>query len=113
MLPVFGNEKRRRINLGGQNSNQSHDAIVNQAKMRRGEREERRRQQDAALRIQAWWRGGLEAKSIRKQLQQTYRSDPLSVRGMRCLVLIGKNSDALAIWSSAVLDLGIGSSDVR
>ncbi|KZV60925.1 HECT-domain-containing protein [Peniophora sp. CONT] len=107
MLPVFGNEKRRRMNLGGQSSSQSHDAIVNQARMRRGEREERRRQHDAALRIQAWWRGSLETRNIRFQLLQTFRSDPLSIRGMRCLVLIGKKPDALAIWSTAVLGSGV------
>jgi ubiquitin-protein ligase E3 C len=108
MLPVFANEKRRKINLGGQVSVQTHDSIVNQARARREEREDRRRQHESAVRIQAWWRGSREARSVRRELYTVFQRDPLSISGLRCLVLIGGNDQVLGTWSAAVVGSGEG-----
>ncbi|KAI6044738.1 HECT-domain-containing protein [Pisolithus marmoratus] len=103
MLPMFGDERRRRaMNLGGSKSVTSPAAILEQAKALRNEREVLRRREESALKIQSWWRGTLEARSVRWRMRQLFLQDMTSLTGLRCLVFVGQDDDLLQKWSAAV-----------
>ncbi|KIK81041.1 hypothetical protein PAXRUDRAFT_833139 [Paxillus rubicundulus Ve08.2h10] len=100
MLPLFGDERRRReINLGGSTSVSSQAAILDQARARRIEREALRRREESAIRIQAWWRGVSEAQRVRQQLRHVFQENVTGLTALRCLVFIGKDEDLLIQWS--------------
>ncbi|KAF4562672.1 hypothetical protein EYR36_004066 [Pleurotus pulmonarius] len=98
---MFADERRRKINLGGASSAQSHAIILDQAKARRLEREALRRKQEQATRIQAWWRGQKEARLVRARMLELFARDMFSITGLRCLALT-RDEMALESWSTAV-----------
>ncbi|KAK0207871.1 HECT-domain-containing protein [Desarmillaria ectypa] len=103
MLPLFGDERRRNINLGGASSASTQAAILDQAKQLRNQRNELKRQHENAVILQAWWRGIREARLVRNEMRRTFESNVMGITGMRCLVLIGQDEEALGIWSNAML----------
>ena len=105
-VPIFGdqpNKRRREINLGGQHTATSHSAILHEAKLRRMQRNDEKRRQDAAIRIQSSWRGYSALLAARKRLRTTFEQDITSLTALRCLVLMGQDEDALGRWSTVVL----------
>lgn len=108
MIPIWEDEKRRKINLGGATSASSHAAILDQVKARRLEREDYRRREINAVRLQAWWRGVSEAKLARQHMKTVFANDVTGITGLRCLVLIGKDEDVLGQWSRAMIAGGQG-----
>ena len=109
MIPLFGEDRRRRdINLGGRSSSTSQVSILNEAKARREERQDYKRRQKNAVRIQAWWRGLREAQTVRQELRKTFEHNVTGITGLRCLVLIGQDEHALAQWSTAMISAGEG-----
>ncbi|KAK7694083.1 hypothetical protein QCA50_003659 [Cerrena zonata] len=108
-LPLFGdhpNKKRREINLGGTNVTRAHSSILQDAHLRRVRREEERRRQENASRIQAWWRGTLRRSVVKQQLRELFEEDVDGINGLRCLVLIGPDKHILEKWSSTVVSNG-------
>ncbi|KAK0506657.1 HECT-domain-containing protein [Armillaria luteobubalina] len=103
MLPIFGDERRRNINLGGASSASTQATILDQAKQRRILRDEQKRQHENAVILQAWWRGVREARLVRRQMRMTFESDVMGITGLRCLVLIGQDEEAMGVWSNAML----------
>ncbi|TRM60846.1 HECT-domain-containing protein [Schizophyllum amplum] len=87
---LFEDSRRRRINLGGASGASSQSALLDQAKARRLERQTLKRKQDSAIKIQSWWRGMREARSVRRNLRRALDQDVASLTGLRCLVLIGQ-----------------------
>ena len=114
MIPLFGNERRRQINLGGSSSASSisHTTILNQAKQRRLEREDNRRRHDNAIRLQAWWRGMRESRITRNEMRKLFMENVTSLTGLRCMVLI-RDEEILGIWSSAMIESGEGRLHLR
>ncbi|KAG2070327.1 HECT-domain-containing protein [Suillus decipiens] len=107
MLPLFGDERRREINLGGSSSvTTSQAAILNQARARRIERETVRKRQESAVTIQAWWRGITSARRVRQELREQFTGDITGLTGLRCLVLIGQDTSFLDRWAAEVLSQG-------
>ncbi|KAG1858820.1 HECT-domain-containing protein [Suillus subluteus] len=107
MLPLFGDERRREINLGGSSSvTTSQAAILNQARARRIERETVRKRQESAVTIQAWWRGITDARRVRQELREQFIGDITGLTGLRCLVLIGQDIDFLDRWAAEALSQG-------
>ncbi|KAG0694768.1 HECT-domain-containing protein [Suillus ampliporus] len=107
MLPLFGDDKRREINLGGSSSvTTSQATILNQARARRFERETLRKRQESAVTIQAWWRGITDSRRVRQQLREQFTGNVTGLTGLRCLVLIGRDDDFLDRWSTEVLSQG-------
>ncbi|KAI0039666.1 HECT-domain-containing protein [Auriscalpium vulgare] len=105
---ILGQEKRRRINLGGATSASSHVDILHQAKAQRSQRQDSRKRQESAAHIQAWWRGVCRRRAVKRELRLLFEADALGLNGLRALVLIGRNEEVLAQWSSAVLQEGEG-----
>ncbi|KAJ3552359.1 hypothetical protein NM688_g4189 [Phlebia brevispora] len=109
-FPLFGEDisgkRRREINLGGTTSQSTQASIIQEAKARRLQRDEGRRRQDGAIKIQSWWRGRRQAELVRRQLRETFNQDVTSLTGLRCLVLIGRDEAALGRWSTEVTRLG-------
>ncbi|TFK31976.1 HECT-domain-containing protein [Crucibulum laeve] len=106
MIPVFGDENRRKINLGGASSATSHQAILDQARAERNERQKLKRKQESAVKLQAWWRGIQEAQVARKEMRGMFDEDVTGITGLRCLVLIGQDEEIIGRWSSAVMQGG-------
>jgi ubiquitin-protein ligase E3 C len=108
MLPLFGDDRRKNINLGGSNSVLSQAAILDQAKVRRLEREEIKKQQQSAVKIQSWWRGISVGRRVRRELrfvaEQAIRENgngKIDLGGLRSVVLIG-DERVLALWAGVV-----------
>ncbi|KAI0632541.1 HECT-domain-containing protein [Trametes polyzona] len=105
-IPLFGdtpNKRRREINLGGTHTATSHNDILQQAKLRRLQRNDLKRRQDSAALIQRWWRARAALQAARRDLRHTFEQDISSLTGLRCLVLLGQDEDALGRWSSVIL----------
>ncbi|KAJ7649720.1 HECT-domain-containing protein [Roridomyces roridus] len=109
MLPIFGETRRREINLGGSSSSSTLSSIQDQAKARRAEREEQKRRNENATRIQAWWRGVSAIRAAKAEMRRVFESDVQSIMGLRCLVLLGRDQDALRMWARAMEAGGEGS----
>jgi ubiquitin-protein ligase E3 C len=130
MLPVWGNERKRHINLGGASASTSQSMIIDQAKIRREERIEAKRRADAAIKVQSWWRGAQEAHKVRAAVRADLQTElsrsgaeaPVEIQTLRKLVVVGKNwkgkesgisSDGkvvLGMWSERVVASGPGMS---
>lgn len=108
MLPLFeaDDRKRRNINLGGRSSSSTHTSILDEAKLRREERQNQLKRHRSAVQVQAWWRGRRESRIVRIQLRHILDQDPAGINGLRAAVLIGQDEDSLAIWSRNILQLG-------
>lgn len=107
MFPLFGDKptnRRREINLGGAHSATSYTDILNEAKAKREQRQELKRRQDSAIRIQTWWRGISQVRSIKRELRRLFEQDITGIEGLRCLILIGQDQDALGRWSTAIVN---------
>ena len=113
MIPIWGDERRRPINLGGTSTASSHAAILDQAKARRLEREDNRRKEESAVKVQGWWRAVREARLVRGYLRRVFEGDVGGITGLRCLVLIGgRDGELLGRWSGAMVAGGERESDV-
>ncbi|KAJ7679175.1 HECT-domain-containing protein [Mycena polygramma] len=109
MLPLFGDERRRQINLGGSSTVSSLSAITDQAKARRIERTEQKRKNDSAIRIQAWWRAVSSIRAAKKEMRRAFENDVEGLTGLRCMVLIGMDQEVLGKWAQTVATKGEGS----
>ncbi|KAJ6545022.1 HECT-domain-containing protein [Mycena vulgaris] len=109
MLPLFGDEKRRQINLGGSSSVSTLSSITDQAKARRAERTEQKRKNDNATRIQAWWRGVSAIRAAKEEMRRVFETDIEGITGLRCVVLIGMDQKVLGKWAQTVVGKGEGS----
>jgi ubiquitin-protein ligase E3 C len=103
MIPIWGDERRRPINLGGTSSASSHTAILDQAKARRLEREDNRRRELSAIRVQAWWRGVREAEAVRGRMRDIFWEDVRGIRALRCMILVGRDEEVLGGWSAEMV----------
>ncbi|KAJ7067265.1 HECT-domain-containing protein [Mycena amicta] len=104
----FPQERKRQINLGGSSSNTTLASLTDQAKARRNERTQLKRQNDSATRIQAWWRGVAAIRAVRAQMRQVFEHDVDGLTGLRCLVLMGRDEQVLGRWSETMLARGEG-----
>lgn len=109
-FPLFGDpgKRRREINLGGVTAQSSQASILQEAKARRLQRDELRRREEGAIKIQSWWRGRRQAELVRQQLREKFEQDVTGLTGLRCLVLIGRDEASLARWSTEIIAAGPG-----
>ncbi|KAF9019064.1 hypothetical protein BDZ89DRAFT_1103514, partial [Hymenopellis radicata] len=103
-MSLFDDERKRNINLGGSSTAaaQSQSALFDQVRQRRELRLEQKRRNDAAIRIQSQWRGTLSKQRLRVELRRTFDGDVTGLTGMRCLVLLGQDDEALGMWCSTM-----------
>lgn len=106
MYPLPGEEKRRKVNLGG-SSGPSHAVLIEEAKSLRNLRQHQKLQFDSAACLQARWRGILGRRLVQAEMRTIFDRDILGISGLRCLVLLGED-EMLAKWASAVLSGGDG-----
>ncbi|KAF8344659.1 hypothetical protein F5887DRAFT_918031 [Amanita rubescens] len=74
-IPLFAEEGRRRINLGGTSSAVSHATIIDSARLKRLERLEQKRRHDSACKLQEWWRGVIQIRQLKKELRARFEAD--------------------------------------
>lgn len=108
MIPVFDDERKRKINLGGVVPATTPAAIIDRVREERLIRAQQKRRVEQAVRIQAWWRGLREARYAKLKMREAFEADVTGMTGLRCLVLIGKDEEMLSQWSKAMLELGKG-----
>ncbi|KIY44522.1 hypothetical protein FISHEDRAFT_67438 [Fistulina hepatica ATCC 64428] len=106
MYPLFGDETRRKINLGGVSTRSNRADILSDASARRIERERAQRQRIAATRIQSWWRGARAAEVKRAELKRTFEGDVTGITGLRCLLFLHNDDDALCRWAKETYAAG-------
>ncbi|KDQ20978.1 hypothetical protein BOTBODRAFT_26989 [Botryobasidium botryosum FD-172 SS1] len=110
MLPSFsfsGPGRTRQINLGGSHTTATHADILDKVKAQRAERQDLRRKKESALKIQAWWRGRVQAQKVRAQLRRAFDDGaanwPLrgkdAIMWTRALIVGGEDWDRLGKWS--------------
>jgi len=110
MLPSFGDEWKRKINLGGTSSAATSASILSRVQEERQARAAHKERTEKAVRIQAWWRGYLESRRTKLEMRKAFDQDVMGLTGLRCLVLIGKDDEVLGRWANDVLRLGPGKS---
>jgi ubiquitin-protein ligase E3 C len=115
MLPFDFDTRKRKINLGGSNSASSSSTILNDVREQRLQRLSQKRQNEAALSIQAFWRSCLSSRELKNELRVTafhdHGSTPpedLELTRLRCLMLLGKDWKALERWSGEFVKAGAG-----
>jgi len=96
-------ERKRKINLGGTSITSTPASILERVQAERLARAQQKRRIDNAIKVQAWYRGLKEARETRSELQKLFKADILSLTGLRCLVLIGRDEDVLSTWVTKVL----------
>ncbi|KAF8805019.1 HECT-domain-containing protein [Phlegmacium glaucopus] len=106
MLPVFNDDKKRKINLGGVFNVATPATIINRVHEERSIRAQQKRRVEKAVRLQAWWRGIREARDAKIEMRKAFQTDVTGITGLRCLVLIGRDDEVLSQWSKAMLELG-------
>ncbi|KAF7339313.1 HECT-domain-containing protein [Mycena sanguinolenta] len=106
MLPLFRDEKRREINLGGTSSVFTRSQIIDQAHAARIERAEHKLQR-AAICIQSWWRGVAAVCAAKADMRKAFETDIEGLLGLRCMVLIGMDQ-VLGKWSQTIVAKGEG-----
>ncbi len=110
-IPLFGDEpgkRRRQINLGGTSTATTQASILQDAKARRLQRQEEKKRQESASKIQSKWRSVKLSREVRGHLREVFDSDVTGLTGLRSLVLLRNDKEALMNWSSATLQLGNG-----
>ncbi|KAF8874714.1 hypothetical protein CPB84DRAFT_1817858 [Gymnopilus junonius] len=105
-FPSFGNEYKRKINLGGASTSSSATSILRSVQAEREARAALRQRTESAVRIQAWWRGVKAARVAKGEMRRMFERDVLGLTGLRCLVLIGRDEEVLGMWAGEVLRLG-------
>lgn len=113
MLPFLGDEHKRRIDLGGSSRVASASDLLDSVKAQREARLEQKRRQDAAVKVQAWWRGRSQTEKVKDEMMATFRNDIMGITGLRCLVLMGLDEEALGLWSQTVANASRGMSNLR
>lgn len=108
MIPLFNDDRKRKINLGGVHPAISPAAIIDRVREERIIRAEQKRRVEKVIQIQAWWRGIRESRHAKADMRQAFEADATGISGLRCLVLIGKDDEVLSQWSKAMLTLGNG-----
>lgn len=86
-------------------------AILQDAKVRRAQREQAKRMEQSATKIQACWRCATERRRVKNVLRERFKEDVTSTTGLRCLVLIGGDEEVLGVWSAAMVAGGDGERD--
>jgi len=108
MFPVFGDERRRPINLGGASSVPSQASILQEVRARRSERQDVKHRHEKATRLQAWWRGLRAARAARYEIRNMFDRNVTNLTGLRCLLFIGRDEDVLGKWSITMSSHGEG-----
>ena len=103
LMSLFADESRRKINLGGSSATQTQSALFDKVKQQRELRLQQKRRSEAATKLQAQWRRVEEVRKLRKEMRTLFESDVTGLTGLRCLVLMGQDDEALGIWCNAML----------
>lgn len=101
---MFGDERRRAINLGGENSTATQASVLARVQQERQRRQNEKRQHEASSLIQATWRAHVAGSQTRNELLQSYDREPVgTIASTRFLVLGGGEHARLVAWTKAAL----------
>ena len=102
MIHLFGDGKRRKIDLGWASKLARQAELLEAARGRCDERSEQNRK--SAVQIQLWWRGVREAMQVKIGLRGAFERDVVGQDRFRCLVMIrGRDKEELGTWSSQMV----------
>jgi len=104
---MFGDERRREINLGGAQLTATQQSVLAQVQQQRQRRQNERMRLEAAVVIQATWRAYTEASRTREILRREFNAEPLgTLRSTRLLLFGGGDSSGMLNWTNAALSTG-------
>jgi len=104
---MFGDERRREINLGGGQLTATQRSVLAQVQQERQRRHDERRRLESSSVIQAAWRAHAEATRTRNNLLKEFDNEPLgSLTSTRKLVFGGGERGRLLTWTNAALKGG-------
>ncbi|KAF8884224.1 hypothetical protein CPB84DRAFT_174092 [Gymnopilus junonius] len=97
------NEERKPVNLGGISSSTSLRQALDQVKLQRLDRATAKRRNQAALKLQSWWRLLTAQQFTRSRCREVFDADPSSLTASRSLIFLPNDADRLYTWSSALI----------
>jgi len=101
---MFGDERRRPINLGGTNSTATQASLLANVQQERQRRQNEKRRNEASSLIQATWRAHVAGSQTRKELLGSFDREPVgTIASTRFLVLGGGERTRLVAWTKAAL----------
>jgi ubiquitin-protein ligase E3 C len=109
LLPpsMFGDDRRREINLGGSQLTATQQSVLAQVQQERERRHNERMRLEATSVIQAAWRAYTEASITRENLRREFDAEPLeTLRSARLLLFGGGERKRLLVWTNAALNAG-------
>jgi len=96
------NEERKQINLGGASSTISRGQALDKVKRQRLTRENARKRDQAATKLQTWWRKIRAQKSMRTECRLLFDTDPSTLVALQSLVLLQDDVDRMHRWSTTM-----------
>jgi hypothetical protein len=95
--------ERRPINLGGTSSAVSLGQALDDVMRQRLERENAKKRDSAATKLQAWWRKISAQKNTRTQSQLLFDADPSTLIALRSLILLPDDVGRMHLWSITMI----------
>lgn len=107
LQPMFGDERRREINLGGAYLTATQHSVLAQVQQERERRRNERQRLESSSVIQAAWRAYAEATRTRNGLLKRFDQEPLgTLTSTRLLIFGGGERRRLLTWTNAALGDG-------
>ncbi|KIM29078.1 hypothetical protein M408DRAFT_329093 [Serendipita vermifera MAFF 305830] len=104
---MFGDERRREINLGGTRSLATQQSVLAQVRHEREQRLLERKRLEASSIIQTAWRAHAETCRTRNELLERFDQEPVgTLTSTRLLLFGGGESRRLLTWTTAALGDG-------
>ncbi|KAG8852075.1 hypothetical protein FRB91_007040 [Serendipita sp. 411] len=101
---MFGDERRRQINLGGAHSTATHASVLAQTQQARERRRNEKRAHASASIIQSRWRAWAARAKVQAEMLRAFDSEPIgTVASARYLVLGGGEHTRLVAFANAAL----------
>lgn len=101
---MFGDDRRRPINLGGANSTATQASVLARVQQERQRRQNEKRRSEASSLIQATWKAHRAGVRTRNELLEAFDKEPIgTIPSTRFLVLGGGEPQRLVAWTNAAL----------
>ncbi|KAF8868596.1 hypothetical protein CPB84DRAFT_1857384 [Gymnopilus junonius] len=97
------NEERKPINLGGTSSMISLSQVLDEVRRQRLTGENARKRDQAATKLQTWWRKICTQKSTQTQCRLLFDTDPSTLVALRSLVLLQDDVGRMLLWSTTMI----------
>lgn len=92
------------MNLGGTSTSVSREQALMEARLQRLNRENDRKRNQAAIRLQAWWRRIRALRSTQTWCRRLFDEDPSTLLALRSLILLHDDVARMNLWSTTMIN---------